>query len=81
MQPIRSVVHFMVHFGSWPLSEVSGPDPATEFDIQGLEQDWVGVCWDADFRSVDGRWQFYRFSGTRWQNINDDNRKVYLTNA
>ncbi len=56
-------------------------DPATEFDIQGLELDWVGVCWDADFRSVDGRWQSYRFSGTRWQNVNDENRKVYLTNA
>ncbi|MFK4720814.1 hypothetical protein ABIE89_001914 [Bradyrhizobium niftali] len=56
-------------------------DPATEFDIQGLELDWVGVCWDADFRSVDGRWQFFRFSGTRWQNVNDDNRRVYLTNA
>jgi hypothetical protein len=56
-------------------------DPATEFDIQGLELDWVGVCWDADFRSVDGRWHFYRFSGTRWQNVNDDNRKIYLTNA
>jgi hypothetical protein len=56
-------------------------DPTTEFDIQGLELDWVGLCWDADFRSVDGRWQFYRFSGTRWQNVNDDNRKVYLTNA
>jgi schlafen family protein len=56
-------------------------DPATEFDIQGLELDWVGVCWDADLRSVDGRWQSYRFSGTRWQNVNDENRKVYLTNA
>jgi hypothetical protein len=56
-------------------------DPATEFDIQGLELDWVGVCWDADFRSVDGKWQSYRFSGTRWQNVNDENRKVYLTNA
>ena len=56
-------------------------DPATEFDIQGLELDWIGVCWDADFRSVDGRWQSYRFSGTRWQNVNDENRKVYLTNA
>jgi len=56
-------------------------DPATEFDIQGLELDWVGVCWDADFRWVDGRWQSYRFSGTRWQNVNDGNRKVYLTNA
>lgn len=56
-------------------------DPATEFDIQGLELDWVGVCWDADLRAVDGRWQAYRFSGTRWQNVNDEHRKVYLTNA
>ncbi|MGY2915782.1 DNA/RNA helicase domain-containing protein [Bradyrhizobium sp. USDA 3262] len=56
-------------------------DPATEFDIQGLELDWVGVCWDADFRSIDGKWQYYRFSGTRWQNVNDESRKIYLTNA
>lgn len=56
-------------------------DPATEFDIQGLELDWVGVCWDADFRSVNGKWAFHRFTGTKWQNVNDDNRKIYLTNA
>lgn len=56
-------------------------DPATEFDIQGLELDWAGVCWDADFRSIDGKWQFHRFSGTRWQNVNDENRRAYLTNA
>ena len=55
--------------------------PATEFDIQGLELDWVGICWDADFRSVQGRWAFHRFTGTKWQNVNDNNRKVYLTNA
>jgi hypothetical protein len=29
-------------------------DPATEFAIQGLELDWVGMCWDADFRRADG---------------------------
>jgi hypothetical protein len=56
-------------------------DPATEFDIQGLELDWVGVCWDADFRSVDGKWAFHRFTGTKWQNVNDENRKIYLANA
>jgi Uncharacterized conserved protein (DUF2075) len=56
-------------------------DPATEFDIQGLELDWIGVCWDADFRAVEGKWQFHRFAGTRWQNVNDENRRVYLTNA
>jgi schlafen family protein len=56
-------------------------DPATEFDIQGLELDWAGVCWDADFRAVDGKWQCFRFSGTRWQNVNDEGRRIYLANA
>lgn len=56
-------------------------DPATEFDIQGLELDWVGVCWDADLRAKDGRWTFHRFKGTKWQNVSKDNSKIYLTNA
>ena len=56
-------------------------DPATEFDIQGLELDWVGVCWDGDFRAVNGQWGHFKFTGTRWQNVNDPSRKVYLANA
>jgi Uncharacterized conserved protein (DUF2075) len=56
-------------------------DPATEFDIQGLELDWVGVCWDADFRAVNGQWAHHKFTGTRWQNVKDRFRKLYLTNA
>ena len=56
-------------------------DPATEFDIQGLELDWVGVCWDADFRLVDGRWAHHSFSGTKWKNVNDPSNRRYLTNA
>ena len=30
-------------------------DVATEFDIQGLELDWVGICWDANFRREGNR--------------------------
>jgi hypothetical protein len=56
-------------------------DPATEFDIQGLELDWIGVCWDADFRRVDGRWSHHDFQGTKWKNIKDLARKVYLANT
>jgi hypothetical protein len=56
-------------------------DPATEFDIQGLELDWVGVCWDADFRFVDRKWSHHNFSGTRWKNVNDSSTRKYLTNA
>lgn len=56
-------------------------DPATEFDIQGLELDWVGVCWDGDFRFVGEAWSHHRFRGTAWQKINDKYQKAYLTNA
>ena len=56
-------------------------DPATEFDIQGLELDWVGVCWDADLRWIDGRWSHHKFRGTVWQNVNDDFQRAYLSNA
>jgi Uncharacterized conserved protein (DUF2075) len=56
-------------------------DVATEFDIQGLELDWAGVCWDADFRMEGGAWGHYNFKGTKWQNVNDRYRRVYLANA
>jgi Uncharacterized conserved protein (DUF2075) len=56
-------------------------DPATEFAIQGLELDWVGVCWDADFRRADDRWSFHDFVGASWRNVNDARRKIYLANA
>jgi hypothetical protein len=54
---------------------------ATEFDIQGLELDWTGVCWDGDFRMQPTGWGHYSFKGTRWQNVNNHSRKVYLANA
>jgi len=56
-------------------------DTATEFDIQGLELDWTGVCWDADFRRVGNEWGLYAFKGTRWQDVNNQYRRVYLANA
>jgi hypothetical protein len=54
---------------------------ATEFDVQGLEVDWAGVCWDADLRYVSGAWDFLAFKGTKWQNVNQEARKTYLINA
>ncbi len=56
-------------------------DVATEFDIQGLELDWVGICWDADLRFGDDGWDAYAFRGTRWQTIRADERHRYLVNA
>lgn len=56
-------------------------DVATEFDIQGLELDWIGACWDADFRREGDKWGLYDFKGTQWQTVNDQFRRAYLANA
>lgn len=54
---------------------------ATEFDIQGLELDWTIVCWDADFRFVNGAFDYYSFTGSRWKHINSNEKKIYLKNT
>lgn len=43
----------------------------TEFSCQGLELDYVGLCWDADFiREPERRpWLARQFRGTNWQVI------------
>ncbi len=56
-------------------------DIATEFDIQGLELDWTGVCWDADLRMEDSGWGYYNFKGTKWQSVKNYYRQIYLANA
>lgn len=54
---------------------------ATEFQVQGLELDWVCLSWDGDFRFSKRGWEHYSFRGTKWQNINKDGRQNYLKNA
>lgn len=54
---------------------------ATQFDIQGLELDWAGVCWDADLRWIDENWHYHAFKGTKWQQLRDETKRLYLLNA
>jgi hypothetical protein len=54
---------------------------ATEFDIQGLEIDWVCLAWDINYYFENGKWNCQYFSGTNWQNIHNENEKTYLQNA
>jgi hypothetical protein len=56
-------------------------DAATEFQVQGLELDWVCVAWDADFHYTRGSWQHWCFCGDRWSRINKPDRQSYLKNA
>jgi hypothetical protein len=56
-------------------------DAATEFQVQGLELDWVCVNWDADFRFNGCDWNYHDFRGNRWCNISNADNRVYLRNA
>ncbi len=53
---------------------------ATEFSIQGLELDWIGVCWGLDLRRINSKWDFKSFNGTDWQNVNNKEKKEYIIN-
>ena len=39
------------------------------------------MAWDADFRYVHGTFDYYRFRGTQWNHIRQEQRKKYLKNA
>lgn len=54
---------------------------ATEFDIQGLEIDYVCLAWDINFYFNEGVWNYQSFEGTRWKSINSEIDKSYLRNA
>jgi Uncharacterized conserved protein (DUF2075) len=57
---------------------------ATEFEIQGLELDWVGVCWGGDFIWTDGRWVARAFRHGRdgkWGIVRREIKQIYRKNA
>jgi Uncharacterized conserved protein (DUF2075) len=58
---------------------------ATEFEIQGLELDWIGLCWGGDFIWDDSRgWQLRALRPgrqTRWGPIKSAEKQRYRRNA
>ncbi len=54
---------------------------ATEFDIQGLEIDYVCLAWDINFYYKNDEWNYQSFEGTNWKGINSEVDKSYLRNA
>ena len=88
LKPDGVNVHEKIDAPTWFLNDKSDvrssfylEDPATEFDIQGLELDWVGVCWEANLRRHGNQWAHYHFRGTQWQVVRDSVRQTYLANA
>ena len=55
---------------------------ATEFECQGLELDWAGLCWAGDltFDSHPGSWVARRFVGSRWQLVSKPAARQFILN-
>jgi len=58
---------------------------ATEFEIQGLELDWIGLCWGGDFiwDKAQG-WQLRTLRpgpANRWISIKNQDRRTFRKNA
>lgn len=59
---------------------------ATEFEIQGLELDWIGVCWGGDvvWSESQQSWQLRAFrpsSNSRWLRIKNPDKRTFRKNA
>jgi hypothetical protein len=57
---------------------------ATEFEIQGLELDWVGLCWGGDMIQKCGEWRLRSFrhgSPSKWILIKNQEKIIYRKNA
>jgi hypothetical protein len=55
---------------------------ATEFECQGLEVDWAGVCWGDDvvFDPEANGWDTRRFVGARWNSTASPDVRQYILN-
>jgi hypothetical protein len=58
---------------------------ATEFEIQGLELDWIGLCWGGDFvwhESQGWRLRALRYGNqSKWSEIKNVEKRKFKTNA
>lgn len=55
---------------------------ANEYGCQGLELDYVGVCWDADmlWNSKKQSWEPRRLNGAKWQSIHQPDGRSWALN-
>lgn len=74
-------VHWFLNDANDTRSSFYLEDAATEFQIQGLELDWICMTWDADLRMTSGEWRHHAFKGDRWERMHSESRQQYLLNA
>jgi hypothetical protein len=54
---------------------------ATQFEIQGLELDWIGVCWGEDLLWNRKEWRSLSFNGKTWKPGTDLQKHKYRVNG
>lgn len=54
---------------------------ATQFEIQGLELDWVGLCWGEDLLWSGTEWHSRAFNGKTWKSNRDAQKHKYRVNG
>ena len=54
---------------------------ATQFEIQGLELDWIGVCWGEDLLWSGTEWCSFTFNGKRWKANKNPQHHKYRVNG
>jgi len=75
-------IHWFLNGSADVRSSFYMEDPATEFQVQGLELDWVCMTWDADLRlSSSQNWNYHSFRGDKWTNVHKSETRQYLLNA
>jgi len=55
---------------------------ATEFECQGLELDWVGLCWGGDMTPDESNlgWEYRNFKGSNWKNCRQPSERAFFRN-
>jgi DUF2075 family protein len=74
-------IHWFLNSSEDTRSSFYMEDAATEFQVQGLELDWVCITWDADLRFTSSDWSYHSFVGSKWNAIHKPERRQYLRNA
>ncbi len=88
LRPMSVDVNIEINAPNWFLNSIDDvrssnflEEVATEFSIQGLEIDYSCLVWDINLCFDDGSWSYRAFRGTKWQNINSEEGRLYLKNA
>ena len=78
---LAPVAHWFLRPASDYRSSNSLEVPLSEFVCQGLEIDYVGLCWGGDLIWRDDNWSPRMMRAPKWQNIADPQRKIFRINA